>query len=57
MNEKEKEDYAYNYGSYPPQHLETFTKKVWDKQCKPWKPGSGNRASKMTEEKKNKLMI
>ena len=56
MDEKEKEDFSNNYGSYPPQHLDTYTKKVWDKHCKPWTPGSGDHASRLTEEEKNRLL-
>lgn len=56
LTEEEKEQRAYDYGSYPPQNPDSITRQLWVKYMRPWKPGSGNRAIRMTEEEKEKLL-
>ena len=50
LSENEKEDRAYNYGSYPPKNEASITYRLWKKYMPPWKPGSGNKAIRMTKE-------
>lgn len=56
LSEEEKLDRAYNYGSYPPVNPESVTYQLWQKHMKPWKPGSGNKAVKMTKEEQDRLI-
>jgi hypothetical protein len=44
------------YGDYPPERAGTIATTLWKKHMRPWRPGSGNRALKMTEEQKARLM-
>jgi len=56
LTEEEKLDRAYNYGSYPPVNEDSITYRLWKKHMRPWKPGSGNRAIKMSEKDQEKVM-
>ena len=56
LDEKTKEQRAYDYGSYPPDNPNSITAKLWKKHMKPWTPGSGNRAIRMTKEQNEVLM-
>ena len=56
LSEAEREQRAYDYGSYPPQNADSITAQLWVKYMRPWTPGSGNRALRMTEEEKEKLI-
>ncbi|MFH0931780.1 MAG: hypothetical protein V1890_07565 [Candidatus Zixiibacteriota bacterium] len=56
LTEEEKLNRAYNYGSYPPSNPDSVTYRLWKKYMKPWKPGSGNRAIKMSEKEQAKVM-
>ena len=56
LDEKTKEQRAYDYGSYPPDNPNSITAKLWKKHMKPWTPGSGNRAIRMTKEENDALM-
>lgn len=45
--------YDKELGSYPPFLLNSVTREMWEKYCRPWTPGSGNRAiGKSAEEQK-----
>jgi len=52
----EKEQRAYDYGSYPPQSADSITHQLWVRYMRPRKPGSGNRAIRMTKEENDKLL-
>jgi len=56
MSDSEREDYAYNYGSYPPPKDDSVTLRLWKKYMRPWRPGSGNRAIRMSEEEQKHLL-
>jgi hypothetical protein len=56
LSESQKEDRAYNYGSYPPQNPASITHQLWTKYMAPWQPGSGNRAIRMTEEQQEEVL-
>jgi hypothetical protein len=56
LSESEREQRAYDYGSYPPQNPDSITHQMWVKYMNPWKPGSGNRAVRMTKEEEEKLL-
>jgi hypothetical protein len=56
LSEAQREDRAYNYGSYPPQNSASITYELWTKYMQPWKPGSGNRAVRMTAEEHEKVL-
>lgn len=56
LSEAEKEQRSYDYGSHPPPNEDSVTYMMWKKHMKPWKPGSGNRAGRMTEEEQADLM-
>lgn len=56
LTEAEKEQRAYDYGSYPPRNPDSMTHQVWVKYMRPWEPGSGNRAIRMTKEEEEKLL-
>jgi hypothetical protein len=56
LSDGEREDYAYNYGSYPPAKDDSVTSRLWQKYMRPWRPGSGNRAVRMSEEEQKRLL-
>ncbi len=56
LTDAEREDFAYNYGSYPPPNEDSFTYRTWKEHMKPWRPGSGNKVLRMNEEEKAELM-
>ncbi len=56
LAEAEKEQRAYDYGSYPPRNPDSITHQLWVKYMRPWEPGSGNRAIRMTKEEEEKLL-
>ncbi len=56
LSDEEKKERSYDYGSYPLERQSSFTSMVWKKHMKPWKPGSGNRLLKMSEEEQHRLI-
>lgn len=56
LNAEQKEDRAFNYGSYPPQIQDSITHQLWVKNMRPWKPGSGNQVLRMTEKERENVM-
>lgn len=56
LTEAEKEQRASDYGFYPPQNPDSITYQLWVKYMRPWKPGPGNRAIRMTKEEEEKLL-
>jgi len=56
LADQQKEERAYDFGSYPPLNPESPTHQVWQKYMRPWEPGSGNRAIRMTPEQREKLL-
>lgn len=56
LSEKDKEQRAYDYGSYPPQNPDSITHQLWVKYMRPWQPGSGNRAIRMTKDEEEKIL-
>jgi len=56
LSESEREQRAYDYGSYPPQKSDSITHQLWVKYMRPWQPGSGNQAVRMTKEEEQQLL-
>jgi len=56
LTEAEREQRAYDYGSYPPPNPDSITHQLWVKYMRPWQPRSGNRAIRMTKEEEEKLL-
>ena len=56
MSDSEREDREYNYGDYPPSKDDSVTSRLWKKYMRPWQPGSGNRAVRMSEEEQKRLL-
>lgn len=56
LSEGEKEQIAFDYGHYPPDLEGSVTAALWKKYMRPWTPGSGNRAIRMSEEEKARLL-
>ena len=56
MSDSEREDRTYNYGSYPPFRDDSVTSRLWKKYMSPWRPGSGNRAVRMSKEEQKRLL-
>lgn len=53
LSPEDRIKYDKELGSYPPFILNSVTQDMWGRYCRPWKPGSGNRAvGKSTEEQK-----
>lgn len=48
--------YEKELGSYPPFILESVTREMWERFCRPWTPGSGNRAIGKSEEEQKATM-
>lgn len=56
LSDDEKEQNAFDYGSYPPELEGSITSALWKKYMRPWTPGSGNRAIRMSKEEKDRLL-
>lgn len=56
LTDEQKKERAYDYGSHPPRNPDSITYRVWERNMAPWKPGSGNRAIKMTKEEEKELL-
>jgi hypothetical protein len=44
------------YGDYPPEREGSIAAMMWKKNMRPWRPGSGNRALRMSKEEEARLM-
>lgn len=56
LKDAEKEQRAYDYGSYPPVNPKSIAYKLWLKYRKPWKPGSGNLVFRQTKEEQEESL-
>jgi len=56
LTKEESREREFEHGSYPPSSDDSITAKLWKKHMKPWRPGSGNRAVKMTKEEHKKVL-
>lgn len=56
LSEEERTHRAEEYGSHPYPCEGSVTYQVWCKHMRPWQPGSGNRAGKMTKEEESALL-
>ena len=50
LNEEDRLKYDKEFGSRPPFILNSITRDMWERYCKPWTPGSGNQAAGKTAE-------
>lgn len=56
LTDEEKVEREYQYGCYPPEIENSPTARLWGKHMRPWKPGSGNIAAKLTAEQHASLL-
>jgi len=56
IGDAERREREYEYGSYPPFDEQSVTYRLWRKHMRPWTPGSGNRAIKMSKEEEQALL-
>jgi hypothetical protein len=56
LTEAERGQRAYDYGSYPPPNPDSVTYQLWVKYMRPWGPGSGNRAIRMSKQEEEKIL-
>jgi hypothetical protein len=56
LTPEERREREYDYGSRPPFDENSVTHRVWRKHMRPWTPGSGNRAIKMSKEEQQAII-
>lgn len=56
LTDEERRQFSYDYGSYPPPNEDSATYRIWKKHMRPWTPGAGNRAGRMTPEEEKALL-
>ena len=56
LSREERIEREYEYGSYPPFDEKSVTHRLWRKHMRPWTPGSGNRAIRMSKEEERELL-
>jgi hypothetical protein len=56
LTSEERREREFQYGSYPPFDDNSVIHRLWRKHMRPWAPGSGNRAVKMSKEEEQALL-
>src|SRR5260370_10324390 len=56
LTAEERREREFQYGSYPPFDENWVVNRIWRKHMRPWTPGSGNRAVKMSKEEAQALL-
>jgi hypothetical protein len=56
LTSEQRQDREAEYGDYPPAREGSIAAMMWKKNMRPWRPGSGNRALRMSKEEEARLM-
>lgn len=56
LDDEQKKERSAEYGNYPPQNDESVTHRMWCKHMQPWRPGAGDRTSKLTDVERQSLI-